>query len=230
LGFRDYTMPRPELNMESFELKVPIEDITVDARFQQREDLFNQSTVDLYAEAMKDGVEFPPIICIGTDDDPDYSVLVDGFQRFHAAKQAGLTEILAEFRTGTEREALLFSACANAAHGLHPSAADKRKAVTLLILDDEWSKWSDREIARHIGVGNKLVSTVRREMEAAGDIDSRDEVLAVRGGKTYRTAVNRDSDSPEHRMALRLIERLGSVDEAVAFLLSVSGHTSGGES
>jgi hypothetical protein len=90
-------MPCPELNMNVHHLgKIPLDDITVDARFQQREDLINQSTVDLYAEAMREGVEFPPIICIciGTDDnDNDLHFLVDGFQRFHAAKQAGLTKV-----------------------------------------------------------------------------------------------------------------------------------------
>jgi hypothetical protein len=126
----------------------------------------------------------------------------------------------------------LFSACANADHGLHPSAADKRKAATLLILDDEWSQWSDRQIARHIGVGNKLVSTVRRQLEAGGEIDKRDEVMAMRNGKAYVTKVSRpfDPDTREQRIILRLIDRLGSAEAVVEAVMSVSEHTSGGES
>jgi hypothetical protein len=100
-----------------------------------------------------------------------------------------------------------------------------------LILDDEWSQWSDRQIARHIGVGNKLVSTVRRQLEAGGEIDKRDEVMAMRNGKAYVTKVSRpfDPDTREQRIILRLIDRLGSAEAVVEAVMSVSEHTSGGE-
>lgn len=45
-----------------------------------------------------------------------------------------------------------------------PNNADKRKAVTILLTDAEWSAWSDREIVRQCHVGNKLVGDVRRSL------------------------------------------------------------------
>ena len=140
------------MNMES--ATIPIDSIVIDDHFQQREDLYHQPTVDRYSELMAEGVEFPPVIVF---DVGQLLFLGDGFQRIHAAMKAGFTEIQADIREGTERDALLFSTCANAAHGLQPTNADKRKAVTLLILDPEWTEWSDRQIAKHIGVGNKFV-------------------------------------------------------------------------
>ncbi len=201
---------------------IQIDRITIDIDLQQREDLYHPPTVQRYSELMSDGVEFPPVIVF---DDGDQLLLGDGFQRVHAAMKAGHTEIKADIRKGTQRDALLFSAGANAAHGLQPTNVEKRKAVMVLLVDPEWTSWSDRQIAKHIGVGNKLVSKVRRLMEEGGEIDIREEVRAVRAGRTYATKVNRnlDESSPEHRMITRLIDRLGSVDNLVMTLVDEYG-------
>jgi hypothetical protein len=42
--------------------------------------------------------------------------------------------------------------------------ADKRRAVALLLADSEWSQWSDREIARHCQVDNKVVGRMRQKL------------------------------------------------------------------
>ena len=55
---------------------------------------------------------------------------------------------------------LLF--CGN--FGMLPSAADKRKAMTRLLADAEWSAWSDREIARQCEVGHPFVAKHRKEL------------------------------------------------------------------
>ncbi len=41
------------------------------------------------------------------------------------------------------------------------SNLDKRKAVTTLIEDSEWSRWSDSEVARRCGVSQPFVGQVR---------------------------------------------------------------------
>ena len=74
--------------------------------------------------------------------------LADGFHRVRAAQEAGLAGINADVRQGTRRDAVLFSAGANAVHGLRRSNADKRRAVETLLNDEEWRAWSDNEIAR----------------------------------------------------------------------------------
>jgi hypothetical protein len=40
-------------------------------------------------------------------------------------------------------------------------ASETPRAVTLLLQDEEWAAWSDREIARRCLVSNKFVGNVR---------------------------------------------------------------------
>ncbi|HET8700465.1 MAG TPA: hypothetical protein VFL97_02220 [Nitrococcus sp.] len=69
-----------------------------------------------------------------------------------------------QFISTTRREAVLHSVGANAAHGLRRTNEDKRRAVLTLLNDEEWGKWSDREIARRCGVTNKTVAAYRNEL------------------------------------------------------------------
>ena len=46
-------------------------------------------------------------------------------------------------------------------HGKRRTNADKRKAVMTMLNDEEWCKWSDREIAEKCCVSNRFVSNVR---------------------------------------------------------------------
>jgi hypothetical protein len=73
-------------------------------------------------------------------------------------------EVEADVRQGTRRDAVLYSAGANATHGLRRTNEDKRRAVTVLLEDEEWRGWSDREIARKAGVSNRFVGNVRDEV------------------------------------------------------------------
>jgi hypothetical protein len=105
----------------------------------------------------------------------------------------GGTEIRAEVRPGTERDALLYSISANATHGLPRSNADKRKAVALLLADAEWSQWSDREIARRCQVSNKFVSHMRRSASVTGS--QMRERRVRRAGQVYQMSVP-DGEAP----------------------------------
>ena len=68
------------------------------------------------------------------------------------------------------RETLfLYAVGANASHGLRRTNTDKRRAVVRLLRDYEWSKWSDREIARRCGVANSFVGNVRRQITVLGE-------------------------------------------------------------
>ena len=61
--------------------------------------------------------------------------------------------VSAEVRTGTLRDAMLYAAGANATHGIRRKNADKRNSIQILINDNEWSQWGDREIARSHSAG-----------------------------------------------------------------------------
>ncbi len=108
-----------------------------------------------YAQDMLKGDVFPPVIVYF--DDVDYW-LADGFHRYHASKQICRDAIDAEIRQGTQRDAILHSVSTNSQHGFRRNNADKRRSVVILLRDEEWSKWSDREIARQCGVSQPFVN------------------------------------------------------------------------
>lgn len=138
--------------------------IRTDGGTQARAGL-DEATVIEYMDAMRDGAEFPPVVLFY--DGTDYW-LGDGFHRVEARrrlKDEGQGGIIAvDLRQGTRRDAVLFAAQANASHGLRRSADDKRRAVMCLLNDEEWGKWSDREIARRCHVSPTLVGKLRGEV------------------------------------------------------------------
>lgn len=139
---------------------IRLEDIRIDARAQPRDHL-NTDVVQKYMEDMGLGAEFPPLIVFH---DGAVYWLADGFHRHYAAQGLGLVEFRCEILHGGVREAILFSCGANSAHGYARSNADKRRAVSRLLEDDEWRCWSDREIARQCRVSDVFVGKVRSEL------------------------------------------------------------------
>ena len=95
------------------------------------------------AEALRDGATFPPMLACH---DGLVYWLADGFHRYHAHRRAGLKQIQVDVREGMLREAILYSVGANAAHGLRRGNEDNRKAIMTLLRDEEWVKWSNRDI------------------------------------------------------------------------------------
>jgi hypothetical protein len=53
----------------------------------------------------------------------------------------------------------------NAAHGLRRNNADKRRAVEVLLRDEEWGKWSNSEIARRCSVSDEFVRQERSHLQ-----------------------------------------------------------------
>ncbi len=138
--------------------ELKLDDIRIDGGTQARAAL-DQSTVSEYAEAMEGGAAFPPVTVFFDGAD---RWLADGFHRYFGAKKIGCLSIGADERAGTRRDAILFSYGANAQHGLRRTNADKRKAVEDLLADSEWSKWSDRQIAKVACVSVPFVGAMRR--------------------------------------------------------------------
>lgn len=170
--------------------KLPLTRIRTDGGTQTR------TTTDMlvvadYAEAMRGGAVFPPVIVF---DDGQDVWLADGFHRVLAARKADLAEIAVDVRSGSRRDAVLFSVGANAQHGLPRTPADKRRAVETLLRDKEWHVYSDGHIARLTHVSQSFVSKVRREMETSGVI----ETTTVRKGHDGRvTDISRVGDVEE---------------------------------
>lgn len=140
--------------------KLNLNAIRIDGGTQSRVSL-DEGVVADYVECLE---SLPPVVVF--HDGADHW-LADGFHRLHAYRKAGKASIPADIRTGTSREAILFSLGANGTHGLRRSNADKRKAVQTLLTDPEWSEWSDRKIAEACGVSNTFVSNLRKPPEVS---------------------------------------------------------------
>jgi hypothetical protein len=142
--------------------------IIIDKGTQSRAAI-SEDTVTDYAEAMQAGDQFPPVVVY--HDGVDY-YLADGFHRLHAAKRLHKASIQADVRTGTLRDAILYSLGANRDHGLRRSNADKRKCVQTLLEDFEWGELSVNEMARICGVSPQLVTAVKLEMEGGAKVST----------------------------------------------------------
>lgn len=142
-----------------------LDKIRIDGGTQPRCEI-DSDLVGEYAEAMREDVEFPPVVVFH---DGVHHWLADGFHRYHAARRAGLTALPADVRSGELRDAILFSVGANAAHGKRRTNADKRRAVMTLLEDEEWAKWSDREVARRAAVSHAFVGKFRGELPVNGE-------------------------------------------------------------
>ena len=140
---------------------VPFAKIKRDPALNCRAEGVNETTAAEYAEGITNGAKLPPVVVYF---DGTVYRLADGFHRCRAHELAGKSEIECHVHKGGEREARLFSVGCNAAHGLRRTSADKRHAVTLLLLDPEWTKKSDRWIADTCGVSDPFVGKVRSEV------------------------------------------------------------------
>lgn len=118
------------------------------------------ATVDHYAEAMQAGERFPPVVTYRDADGVHW--LADGHHRVEAARRCGHVAIDADIRTGDRAAALWHAVGANARHGLRPSAADLRNAVTVAL--QTWPDKSQREIAAQVGCSQAFVSKVRADL------------------------------------------------------------------
>ncbi len=148
--------------MSSVVQNIRLEQIRTDGGTQPRAEV-NEDVVREYAESLTDGAKMPPVVVFY--DGAGYW-LADGFHRFFAHRKIGALDIAADVRQGTRRDAVLHSVGANDTHGLRRSKADKRQAVLTLLKDDEWGKWSNREIARRCSVNDKTVAAIRESLTA----------------------------------------------------------------
>jgi hypothetical protein len=166
--------------------RLPLALIRRDGGTQPR-DHVSSAVATAYAEDMRDGAAFPPVIVYF---DGAAYWLADGFHRVMAVELIGGHEIDAEVRQGTRRDAILFSVGANAQHGYRRSNDDKRRVVRMLLDDPEWAAWSDREIARRCYVGADMVGRMRPSPSVGErQIESPMTRKVMRGGTAYEMSV-----------------------------------------
>jgi len=147
---RKQLVERP--NIQTLSLKA----IVADAAFQPRVET-DPAHVLTFDELIANGHPIHPVDVFWTG---EKYVLVDGFHRYHAHVKRLLASIQAVVHLGSERDAMIFAAGANKLTIKALTAADRKKAVMMLLEDEEWREKSDHQIAKHTGIGSQ--STVRK--------------------------------------------------------------------
>ena len=146
----------------SYKLKdLLLDEITLDPDTQPRVEA-NRLVLEEYVELVRnEQVEFPPVVVFW---DGKRYLLADGYHRYAAFVGGWRKTIPCHVYEGTKRDAILYSVGANGRHGLNMTNADKRRAVTKLLTDSEWSQWGDREIARRCHVDHSFVGKIRKSL------------------------------------------------------------------
>lgn len=158
--------------MNSLE-EVPVSRIRVDGGTQIRTSTYFDKIAE-YAEAITNGIIFPPLVVFFDGDD---YWLADGFHRLGAHKAVGdavgVTDpwVLCEVVEGSQAAAIVCACGANAEHGIARTPDDKRAAVDtmlknpLVALDEETGEpHSDRAISRICRVHHSFVSNRRAKL------------------------------------------------------------------
>ena len=162
--------------------------ISTDCGTQSRTEM-DEAIIAEYAEAMERGDEFPAILVFYDETEHRY-ILVDGFHRYFAHMRARPNDlILAEQRLGTVEDAQWASLAANKSHGLRRTNADKRNAVKSALLHPKGADLSNRQIAQHVGVDDKTVAPIRRDLELSSEIPQIESRTVQRGNQTYQQNV-----------------------------------------
>jgi len=143
---------------------IPI--VILDKSGTQVRDTHNEEAIASYTDILKAGGKLPPVEVVWDGSTP---ILKDGFHRTEATLRSGRSTIEAMVTEGTRRDAILGAVDCNLKHGLRFTSADKRKIVGIFLEDKEWSKWSDRDIAKRVGCSNDFVSRLRKSSLSSND-------------------------------------------------------------
>jgi uncharacterized ParB-like nuclease family protein len=158
-------------------------------------------TIEDYKEAMERGDEFPPIDVFH---DGDSYWLADGFHRFIATHERGKKQIEANIHKGTQREAVLFSAGANARHGKPRTRADKRRIIEMIVKDKEWRDATDNWIGEITKTSANTVKRVRTELKLLAG-----PVRRAMNGKTINVGKLTQGNGPRVRHEKKLAKASG---------------------
>jgi len=163
--------------------ELEIKDIEVDIKYQARVAM-SLDLIQEYQERIEQGDEFPAIELFEVE---NRYILVDGFHRLSAYKKLNQAKVKAKIVTKkSERDALLYTTTANSNNGLRRSREDIKKAIKTLLEDSEWSRWSERKIARVVKTTPYMVRVVKKMI----NFKEPDSIKFDRDGKEFETTLN----------------------------------------
>lgn len=167
--------------------ELEVYEIRLDGGTQPREVLDQEAITD-YLLDMERGAVFPPVDVFF---DGEVYWLAHGFHRLLAVQRLQaissprtVKKITCEIHQGTQQDAQWFSCGANQTNGLRRTNADKQRAVKAAVLHPNGLKFSDREIAEHVGVDDKTVAAWREKLRPSSEIPKIRSV--TRKGRTYK--------------------------------------------
>ena len=174
-------------------MKVLLEDITVSSGTQVRQSI-NEDVVENYAERMREGAEFPPVVLFS---DGTQTVIGDGYHRVCAATREGFIDIEADVRTGTRQDALWYALGANASNAAQMTPQDKRHAVEMALR--AFPEKTQVEIAERVKCSIGLVSKVKDifTRENISMPETRTDAIGRTRPTTYNTKPKEDTAQPE---------------------------------
>jgi len=175
--------------------KIPLNQIEMSAGTQIRFQI-DEETVLEYAQDLKNGDEFPPVVAFYNG---KKYYLADGFHRCLAHQKNKKRSIKAEVRKGRLKDAVLYAASSNTRHGLKRTREDKRRSVEILLKDKEWRRWSNREIAKHCKVDHKTVGKIRNEL--SGEFPQIEKRKVKRGDSIYLQKTSKKSSKKKKSSA-----------------------------
>jgi len=172
-------------------MKLVLEKIRLDGGTQPRAEL-RLDTISDYAEAMKGGAQFPPVVAFY--DGTDYW-LADGFHRLRAWKQTFPDEAIeTDLRQGTRSDAQWYSYGANKEHdtaGTRRTTHDIGRAVLAALQHPRSASLSNELIAQHVGCSEKTVDRYAKKIrDSTRDTVPSQRPLQRKGkdGRTINTA------------------------------------------
>ena len=171
------TLPEPFPTLKD----LPLDVLRLDGGTQPRVRI-DWDVVQEYAERMRAGDRFDPVTVFfdGTD-----HWVSDGFHRIHAAREAGQATFQSEIWEGPLEEAIWDSLGANKNHGLRRSNEDKARSVKMALR--KRPDLSDRAIADHVGVSDRMVNKYRSQEQPTAKL-SQSTTRTGRDGRKTNTA------------------------------------------
>jgi hypothetical protein len=159
-----------------------------------------QSRVEIdraHAKGMSDNIlrklATPPPIVVFFDG--RWYWIGDGFHRHFAYTQLKAQEMPCEVREGTRRDAMIYSAGANqrGKTGLERTKEDIKKAIRLLMEDEDWRTKAVMVIAEHVGCGCSAVRTEVVKWATETKTPLSETVVASDGRTLHRNGYPRKS-------------------------------------
>lgn len=177
--------------MKTVSLKLT--DINTTSGTQTRAGLCDETITD-YAERMKAGDKFPPVVVFF---DGAENFMADGFHRYESAGRAGKITIQAKQRKGTRLDALWYGLGANRDHNaLRITGPDKRHAIQIAL--ETFPDKTQEAVAKQVGCARSWVAMVKKEVVSTDKLTPPTKVTG-KDGKSYPTTYaprKKDSTKP----------------------------------